>query len=199
MGKRDSRLDAYIEKAAPFARPVLEHLREVVHASSPDLDEAIKWGMPAFLHEGRILCGMAAFKQHCALWFWRGKTLAAASGAYADGMGEFGRITTLAELPSKKVLMARVNAALALRAEGAVSRTAPAKKPPPKAPADLLGALRGNKKALATYDAFSPSAKREYVDWVVEAKREETRAKRVAQAVEWMAEGKQRNWKYANC
>ena len=203
MGQRDPRVDAYIAKSAEFARPILVHLRETIHAGCPEAEEAIKWGMPAFLYHGHILCGIAAFKQHCALGFWGGRGLIGNENRRDDAMGQFGRIASLKDLPAKKILIGYVKQAMKLgdeRVAGTGSRPAKnAPKPPPVTPDDFAAALKKNKKAQATYEAFSPSCKREYVDWISEAKREETRASRVAQAVEWMAEGKQRNWKYQNC
>ncbi len=198
MSKRDPRVDAYIVKSAPFAQPILKYLRQLVHEISPDVEETLKWSMPSFLHRGRILCGVAAFKQHSSFWFWRGMNLTADDGR--DGMGAFGCITSLKDLPSKKILIGHLKKAIEFCEAGAkFAKPRGASKPTPTAPADLLVALKKNKKASATFAAFSPSAKREYVDWITEAKREDTRAKRLAQAVEWMAEGKQRNWKYMSC
>lgn len=198
MAKRDPRVDTYIAKAAPFAQPVLKYLRELVHEVCPDTEETLKWSMPSFLHGGRILCGIAAFKQHCSFWFWRGMNLSDADGR--DGMGAFGRITSRKDLPSKKALVAHLKKAIEFCEAGAkFARPHAAPKPPPEAPEDLLAALKKNRKACNTYESFGPGAKREYVEWICEAKRDATRAKRLAQAVEWMAEGKQRNWKYMNC
>lgn len=198
MGKRDPRVDAYIAKSAAFAQPILAHLRELVHAGCPDVEETLKWSMPSFLYRGKILCGMAAFKQHCAFGFWKGREMGYAESKEGKAMGQFGRITMLRDLPAKGGLLALIKRAMqdseVRVAQPAKPRKAP--RPAPKAPDDLAAALRKNKKALVVYEAFSPSAKREYVDWLVEAKREETREKRLAQAIEWIAEGRQRNWRY---
>jgi len=203
MAARDPRIDAYISKAPEFAGPILTHLREVVHAACPDVEETLKWSMPSFVYAGSILCNMAAFKQHAAFGFWKGRLIVPGDGASNESaMGQFGRITKLSDLPSKKVLAGYIKQAMKLNEDGVKdpARIKPAKpRPAPPAPDDLLAALKKNKAAKATFDAFSPSCKREYVDWVVEAKRDETRQKRIAQAVEWMAEGKQRNWKYMSC
>jgi len=201
MGKHDSRVDAYIAKSADFARPILEYLRAVIHEGCPEVEEAIKWGMPSFLYHGRILCGIAAFKQHCAFGFWGGRGLVGNEDKRDDAMGQFGRIASLKDLPSKKVLVGYVKQAMKLSDERAAAPPKPRKapKPTPATPDDLAAALKKNKKAAVTYEAFSPSCKREYVEWITEAKRAETRASRVAQAVTWMAEGKQRNWKYQQC
>ncbi|TLY50790.1 MAG: hypothetical protein E6K53_09350 [Gammaproteobacteria bacterium] len=203
MGQRDPRVDAYIAKSAAFAQPILTHVREVIHAGCPDTEEAIKWGMPSFLYRGKILCGIAAFKQHCAFGFWKGRELGYVESREGEAMGQFGRITTLKDLPPKKELLALIKRAMQdSEIRAAQPRAVVPKKtarPAPETPDDFAAALKKDKKALAVYAAFSPSAKREYVDWITEAKREETRAKRLAQAVEWIAEGKQRNWKYMNC
>ena len=202
---RDPRIDAYIERAAPFAQPILSHVRELVHAACPGVEETIKWGMPTFVHAGGILCGMAAFKQHASFGYWK-HALVVGEGGHADekprdGMGSYGKMASVKDLPPKKTLLAHIKKAMKLNEDGvkmpATRKSAP--KPPPQAPDDLVAALKRNKAAQAVYDALPPGCKREYVDWIVEAKREETRARRLAQAVEWMAEGKRRNWKYENC
>lgn len=196
----DPRIDAYIAKSADFAQPILTHLRGVVHAACPDVVETLKWSMPSFTYGGKILAHMAAFKAHCAFGFWRGEAVTGAREG-ASAMGQFGRIETLKDLPSKAELAKMVKKAAALIDSGELPARKPkaAPKPPPEAPADLLAALKKNAAARKTYEAFPPGAQREYVEWIVEAKREDTRAKRLAQAVEWMAEGKKRNWKYENC
>ncbi len=199
MGTRDQRVDAYIASRADFARPILEHLREVVHAGCPQVAETIKWGMPAFEYKG-LLGGMAAFKQHAVFSFWKHE-LVFEDGAYASGaMGSFGRLTSLKDLPPKKTLLACVKKAAKLNDAGVKApRT---KSRPSKAVAmhpALKAALAKNKRATATFAAFPPSCKAEYLEWVAQAKRDETRARRIKQAVEWMAQGKRRNWKYQDC
>lgn len=198
MAARDPRIDAYIAKARPFARPILEHIREVVHRACPDVEETMKWSFPHFDYRG-MMCSMAAFKAHVALNFWKGRLLAehGVPGGDATGMGQFGRIASLADLPGDRVLTRIVKAARVLNEDGVrVERREPAKKPPVRPPADLTSALKANRRALATFERFSASHKREYVEWISEAKRAETRARRIAQAVEWMAEGKSQNWRY---
>lgn len=196
----DPRIDAYIARAAPFARPILAHVRDLVHEACPQVEETIKWGMPTFLHAGGILCGMAAFKQHASFGFWK-HALVVGEGEPRDGMGSYGKMTSLDDLPTKAILLAHIRKAMKLNEDGvkapAARKAAP--KPPPETPADLLAALKQDTAARATFDAFPPSCRREYIDWIVEAKREETRAKRLAQTLEWLAEGKRRNWKYENC
>jgi uncharacterized protein YdeI (YjbR/CyaY-like superfamily) len=196
---RDPRIDAYIDRAAPFARPILAHVRALVHEACPEVEETMKWSMPTFMHAGAILSGMAAFKQHASFGYWK-HALVVGEGEPRDGMGSYGKMTSVEDLPPKKTLLAHIRKAMKLNEDGVkspVRKAAP--KPPPETPDDLLAALRKNKAAKATFDAFPPGCKREYIDWIVEAKREETRAKRLAQAVEWIAEGKRRNWKYENC
>lgn len=199
-------VDAYIAKAAPFAQPVLMHLRELVHKAAPEVEEAIKWSMPFFVYRGIMLANMAAFKQHCAFGIW-GKEIAEqlrADGLHStEAMGSLGRITSLDDLPKEKDLIAYIGAAAALVADGTrtrnYSRTKQEPKPEAEVPSVLVAALEKNKVAKANFDGFPPGCRREYVDWITEAKREETRDKRVAQAVEWIAEGKRRNWKYEDC
>jgi hypothetical protein len=196
----DPRIDTYIAKQPDFARPILEHARALVHEACPDVEETIKWGMPTFVYGGGILCGMAAFKQHASFGFWK-HALVVGEGEPRDGMGSYGKLVSIKDLPPKKTLLAHIRKAMQLNVDKVVpaSRKAATPKPPPELPADLLAALKKNAKARKTYETFPPSAQRDYVEWITEAKREETRASRLAQAVEWMAEGKRRNWKYENC
>lgn len=199
MGRRDPRIDAYIQKSAPFARPVLKRIRKAVHAGCPRVQETIKWGMPAFDYEGP-LCGMAAFKAHATLGFWKasllrkGKSLPAPS---EKAMGQFGRIASIEDLPPERTLVALVRRAALLNEKGV--KVARIRKPKPalSTPRDLTAALRKNGAAHRAFQGMSPSHKREYVEWIVEAKRDETRARRIKTAVEWMSLGRRLNWKYA--
>lgn len=199
MGTRDPRVDAYIAKSADFAQPILTHLREVVHATCPDVQETMKWSMPFFDYHG-VMCNMAAFRQHATFGFWKGALipgLAPNSASGGEAMGNLGRLTSVKDLPSKRVLAGYVKEAMRLNEDDiAVRKPKKAPKPEAAVPSDLAAALKKNRKAAATFEGFAPGQRREYVDWIVDAKREETRAKRVAQAVEWLAEGKKRNWKY---
>ena len=197
---RDPRIDAYIERAAPFARPILAHARALVHQACPQVEETIKWGMPTFVHAGGILCGMAAFKQHASFGFWK-HALVVGEGEPRDGMGSYGKMLSLDDFPAKKIVLAHIRKAMKLNEDGVKMPAArkAASKLPPEMPEDLVAALNKDKAAKATFDAFPPSCRREYIEWIVEAKREETRAKRLAQTVEWLSEGKRRNWKYENC
>ena len=196
----DPRVDAYIARQADFARPILDHLRAAVAAACPEAEEAIKWGMPHFLYRGRILAGMAAFKAHAAFNFHGGHAVVGETEAARGAMGQFGKLRTVEDLPPPDALAALIRKAMAA-AEIGESRRRPAgqAKPELETPPDLAAALDANPPARAAFDAFPPGCRREYVAWVVEAKRPETRARRIAQATEWIAEGKRRNWKYENC
>lgn len=196
MGTRDQRIDAYIATSAPFAQPILTYIREVVHEGCPDVQETLKWRMPAFEFKG-LLCGMAAFKQHCTFGFWKGQLVKDTRGTSADAMGQFGRITSAPELPPRRQFVALVKNAAALNESGVrVPRVPKTPRAALDVPAYFTAALRKNRKALATFAAFSPSHKREYIEWVTGAKTEETRNRRLATAVAWMAEGKSQNWRY---
>ena len=196
MGASEPRIDQYIDKAAPFAQPILTHLRRVVRAAAPEIDETIKWGMPFFSYNNAPLCHMAAFKAHCAFGFWRGTLLEAGDAKAREAMGSFGRIERLSDLPSAAKLTAMIRAAMKLQDEGVKAPNKHVKKAAPRMPAYFASALRDNARARAAFDAFSPSHRREYVEWLVEAKTEATREKRLATAIDWIAAGKTRNWKY---
>ena len=195
----DPRIDAYIARKNDFARPILEHVRARVRRAVSEVEETLKWGAPAFTVDGKILLIMAAFKGHAALNFWRGQELKGAEASH-DAMGQFGKLTSVDDLPSDAELEALIRQAAAL------AKTAPAPRkikheprPPTELHPDFARALDANLKAKATLDGFPPSARREYVDWIAEAKQEKTREKRIADSVEWLSEGKRRHWKYENC
>lgn len=201
MGTRDPRFDAYIAQAAPFARPILKKLRKLVHAGCPEVVETMKWSSPAFEFHGP-LAQMAAFKAHCTFGFWKGKLIAELD-TEREAMGQFGRIASLADLPPDAVVIAYARKAAELNASG-VKLPTPKKhpKPPLAVPADLAAELAKKKHAKANkfFASLSPSHRSEYVEWITEAKRPETRAKRLATTLEWLGEGKTRNWKYqGNC
>jgi uncharacterized protein YdeI (YjbR/CyaY-like superfamily) len=201
MGTKDPRVDAYIDKSADFARPILIHLRKLIHAGCPAVEETIKWGMPHFEYQG-VLCGIAAFKSHCTFGFWKAGLMASLQDKKKSesAMGNYGRITSLADLPKDKVILQQVKEAARLNADGIKAPKAKSKaKKPLKIPSYFLVALRKDKQALATFDNLSPSHQREYTEWITEAKTEETRQRRIATALQWLAEGKSRNWKYQNC
>ena len=193
---REPRIDAYIAKAQPFARPILEKVRERVHALVPDIEEAMKWSHPTYCKSGKIVLGTAAFKQHAAVHFWRGQELGI--DASMDAMGQLGKLTSVADLPPN------LDELIARAVELSASAPAPRKakhepKPPPDMHPAFAAALAKAPRAKATLDGFAPSARREYVEWISEAKQESTRQKRIADAVQWLSEGKRRNWKYENC
>ena len=197
----------YIASAAPFAQPVLTHLRELIHKTLPDVEEAVKWGRPFFMYRGLMLCNMAAFKQHCSFGLW-GKEAAAdlrSDGLYdRKAMGVLGKLTSVKDLPSDREFIKYLRTAASEIETGTrtknYSRPKPSTpKPPPEVPASLAAALEKNKAAAAQFAAMPPGSQREYCEWIAESKRDETREKRVATAIEWIAEGKRRNWKYENC
>jgi uncharacterized protein YdeI (YjbR/CyaY-like superfamily) len=171
----------------------------MVHSACPKAEETMKWSFPHFMHEG-MLCSMASFKAHCAFGFWKGSLILDANGRSTEAMGQFGRITSLGELPSRRVLTGYIKKAMELNEQGIKSpnRIKRAPKPEAKVPKDLAVALGKNKKARATFDNFTPSHRREYVEWITEAKSEATRQRRLETAIGWMAENKSRNWKYIN-
>ncbi|MGC4072548.1 MAG: YdeI/OmpD-associated family protein [Nibricoccus sp.] len=199
MATKDSRVDSYIDEAEEFARPILKHLRKVIHQGCPKAVETIKWGCPFFNYKG-LLCGFAAFKAHCSLFFWRdidvSKWLEKTNTAGA-GMGQFGKITSRADLPKDSVLLACVRAAVEQR-NAPASKTKRARKPGKElpVPADLKKALAANTKASTTFKNFAPSHRRAYIDWITDARQPATREKRLSTTIEWLTEGKPQNWKY---
>jgi len=195
----DPRIDQYIAKAAPFAQPILTHVRNRVHAVMPDVEETLKWSAPAFTRDGKILLMMAAFKAHAALNFWRGQELRE-DEANADAMGQFGKLTGIGDLPPD----AELDRLIAEAGKFTAAAPAPRKtKHQPKSAAEMhpefASALAAAPQAKAVLDGFPPSAQRDYLDWISEAKQDSTRTKRIATAVEWLSEGKRRHWKYQNC
>lgn len=199
MARKDPRIDAYIANAAPFAQPILKHIRAVVHAGCPDVEETIKWNMPHFDHRG-LMCGMAAFKQHCSFGFWREAAGAVPSnGNDREGMGQFGRITSPADLPPRLTLIGYVRKAVELKdasAKAAKPARPKAKAAPVTAPDYLRTVIAKNLAAKATWDRLSNSHRNEYIEWVTDAKRDATRTKRLATTLEWLAAGKPLNWRY---
>ena len=195
MPARDPRVDDYIVKSADFAKAILEQLRETVHGACPEVEETLKWRTPTFMYAGSILCSMAAFKDHCSFHFWKGELIYGRGDAgVADALHALTKVT---DLPPKRQLAGYIKQAMKLNEAGVtVPKTTAAPAPELAVPADLSAALRANKKAARSFEGFSPSHRREYIEWITEAKREDTRRRRVAQAVEWLADGKPRNWKY---
>ncbi len=197
-GSRDPRVDAYIAKAAPFAQPILIHLRQLMHRQVPGVEEAIKWSMPFFMLNGSPLANMAVFKAHAAFGFWRHAEVTG-SEEREGAMGSLGKIVSLDDLPSDAELASLIAKAAALAGDARPNRPPARRKPALAVPDDLAAALRTNPAAHKQWDAFSPGKRRDYIEWVIEAKRDETRAKRIATTVVQVAEGKDRNWKYKNC
>lgn len=200
MRSSDPGIDDYIAKSAPFAKPILKRIRELVHEGCPGVTETLKWGAPAFEHHG-LLCGMASFKAHCRFGFWKQDLVAEHAPALKPTAAEIirscGHLATVKDLPSRTVMLKLIRVAARLNEDGTpVPRPRVETPKAVRAPSDLLAALRNNPDARAGYDALSPSHKREYIEWITEAKRNETRKRRVEDAIEWMAEGKIRNWKY---
>ena len=196
---REPRIDAYIAKKGEFARPILEKVRERVHTAAPEAEEAIKWGAPAFLVDGRILLIMAAFKAHAALNFWRGQELCG-DEANANAMGQFGKLTSVADLPRDAELDRLIREAADLaKAAPTPRKTKHTPKAEPTLHPDFAKALSAAPKAKAVLDGFPPSAQRDYLEWISDAKQDATREKRIATAIEWLGEGKRRHWKYQNC
>src|SRR5512134_3301694 len=187
MPRKDPRIDAYIARAPVYARPILKHLRALIHEGCPEVQETIKWGMPSFEYHG-ILCGMAAFKAHATFGFWKGGLIVDSAGRKTEAaMGQFGRLTNVKELPAKRVLLGYVKQAMVLNEAGRkVPRVRKPPKPALRMPADLRAALAKSPRALAAWDEFPPSARRDYLEWVLEAKQAATRAKRVATAAGWI-------------
>ena len=201
MPKRSPQVDAYIAKAAPFAQPILEKIRDAFHAAHPDIEEVMKWSFPHFQYKG-IVGNMAAFKNHVSWGFWKAQLMSDPKGilnAMGDKTAMGGaKVTSEKELPPKKVMVEYVREAIRLNDEGIKAERAPSTRSasPIEVPDDLAAALKRDKKARETFDNFSPSHKREYIEWITEAKQEATRQKRLATTLEWLAEGKARNWKY---
>jgi uncharacterized protein YdeI (YjbR/CyaY-like superfamily) len=232
MGTKDPRIDAYMEKSAPFAKPILKKLRSLVHKGCPEVVETVKWGMPSFEYKG-IFCGMAAFKQHCVFGFWKSALLFndEGNGQRAMGNGKSkvqrpeskthnpiahpplpiasklswgapgrdpvpARITSVDDLPSDDVMLALIKRAAKLNDDGVKLPRVSKKKKPLAMPKDFAAEIKKSKRAATNFDEFSPSHQREYIEWIVEAKTDETRQRRMATAIEWIAQGKARNWKY---
>jgi uncharacterized protein YdeI (YjbR/CyaY-like superfamily) len=196
-----ARIDAYILRSADFARPILDHIRKLVHKAWPGVEETIKWGMPFFQNNGSILCNMAAFKEHCAFGLWNASLLKDPEGILQikdkNAMGHLDRLTSKKDLPSDKIMIAYIREAAELNEKGIKKpkpKTAPKKELP--IPEELMSALKKNKHALVAFEAFAPSHRREYIEWITEAKTDATREKRIATTIEWLNEGKSLRWKY---
>jgi uncharacterized protein YdeI (YjbR/CyaY-like superfamily) len=197
---RDPRIDAYIAKAAPFAKPILTRLRKQVHAACPEAEETLKWRMPAFLYREKILCGMAAFQKHCTFMFWHRELEPGPGrpGKKPSGLERLGRMEKVADLPSEREVAGYIRRAVALADSNTPARPRKPSRPaaPPEIPPDLAAGLSKNRAAAAAFAKFPPGRQKDYIEWLTGAKREETRLHRLETAIEWIAEGKSRNWKY---
>ena len=201
MSTKDKRIDAYIAKAQPFAKPILTHLRELVHKACPDCEETLKWNMPSFVYNGKILAGMASFKQHSTFGFWNQKLMADPQKLFEapdTAMGSIGRLTDLSDLPKDRILLSYIKESMRVidSGETRLPKHPPKEKKELVVPDYLTKALKKNAAAKKQFAMFSPSKQRDYVEWLTEAKTETTREKRLEQALQWIAEGKGRNWKY---
>ena len=199
MLKTNPKIDAYISKSASFAQPILNHFRDLVHKTCPELEEKIKWGFPHFDFKGEMMCSMAAFKQHCAFGFWKASMMKDAQKmkkGNEEAMGNYGKVTGLEDLPSDKVIIAQIKEAMKLNEDGI--KLPPRKKTIAvalKIPVELASSLAKNKKAKTTFENFPPSHRNEYIRWINEAKTISTKEKRIATTVDWLSQGKSRNWK----
>jgi uncharacterized protein YdeI (YjbR/CyaY-like superfamily) len=194
MPTTDPRVDAYIDKSADFARPILEEIRARVHEACPDAQETIKWSTPHFDYKGP-LCAMAAFKAHCLFIFWKSPLVLTGKDG-AETTARLRRLTKASDLPPRKEMREYIRKAMALNESGTKLKRVTKAKKPIAVPADFQAALAKNRRARDVFDGLSPSHRREYLEWITEAKSDETRTRRLAQAIEWIAEGKPRNWKY---
>jgi uncharacterized protein YdeI (YjbR/CyaY-like superfamily) len=193
----DPRVDAYIAKAQPFARPILEHIRKCVHAAAPEAEETMKWSSPSYTISGKIVMGMAAFKAHAVVHFWRGQEMGI--DVSKDAMGQLGKLTSVDDLPPDGELDSLIRKAVELSQTPAPRKPKHEPKPAPEMHPEFEAALAKVPKAKAALDGFPPSAQREYLEWISEAKQDATRQKRIGDAVAWLSEGKRRHWKYENC
>lgn len=201
MAIKDKRIDLYIERSADFAKPILKHLRDIVHKTCPEAEEKMKWSFPHFDYKGEMMCSMASFRQHCAFGFWKASLMKDSREIFLKtgktAMGQLGQIKSLKDLPTNKVLTASIKEAMKLNEDGVkVIKSRNVSKNEIEVPLYFKKALKSNQTASGTFENFSPSHKREYLEWIIEAKTEETRNRRMANALEMMSEGKTRNWKY---
>ena len=198
MKRRSSEVDRYIRSSAVFARPVLRRLRTFFHRADPRISETIKWGVPHFEYQG-ILGSMAAFRKHVSVGFWKGGMIGDEAGVFESAGNRkmtMLRMRDVADVPSADLMLVYIRRAVALNERG---MRIPARKRTAvrvAIPSFFSNALRANRKASDVFSRLSRSHQREYVDWLTEAKREETRQRRMATAIKWLSEGKPRNWKY---
>jgi uncharacterized protein YdeI (YjbR/CyaY-like superfamily) len=197
---KDKRIDDYIAKAEPFAKPILLHIRAVVHAACPEAEETVKWGMPAFNYRSEMMCSMASFKQHVAFGFWKESLITGLKDAVKNkeyAMGSMGRIGSLADLPSDAVLKKIIREAMRLNEQGIkVKKIVKPTNRMLEVPDYFTQVLARNKQAQETFEKFSYSNKKEYIEWITTAKSDDIREKRLATAIVWLSEGKPRMWKY---
>ncbi|SEW41674.1 Uncharacterized conserved protein YdeI, YjbR/CyaY-like superfamily, DUF1801 family [Chryseobacterium wanjuense] len=200
MEKYDTKVDEYIEKSPDFAKPILQYLRETIHEVCPDAEEAIKWKFPTFMYKGKILCSITSFKQYCSMGFWlhgEMKTIKELeTNAEKSSMFSLGKITKMEDLPAKPLLKKAILEAMELTDMGVTMKKAVPSKTETPIPDYFKEVLQHNKKAWEVFEKGSPSFRKEYINWITEAKTEATRNKRMEQAIEWISEGKGRNWKY---
>ncbi|MDP2385854.1 MAG: YdeI/OmpD-associated family protein [Bacteroidota bacterium] len=204
MTKKDKRIDAYIAKSADFAKPILTHIRGLIHTACPEVEETMKWSFPHFDYKGTMMCSMASFKQHCAFSFWKASLMKDADKLVGMAktevsMGHLGRITSVKDLPSDKKMIAYIKEAMKLNNDGVKlpSKVKAVVKTEMEIPTWFATVLKRDTKAKNQFDAFTPGKRKEYIEWLVDAKTEATREKRLETALEWIAEGKHRHWKYA--
>jgi uncharacterized protein YdeI (YjbR/CyaY-like superfamily) len=191
----DPRIDSYIAKAPEFAQPILTYLRDLVHKTVPDAGEDIKWGMPCLTYKGKNLAGMAAFKAHTSFGVH-------GDGRAIEGMGQYGKMSSMDDMPSDATIVTALLAKDRIDSTGTalkIGSKPKVAKPEIPVPDDFAAELAKAQGARERFDSWAPSHRREYLEWIIEAKRPETRAKRIAEAGAWIAEGKKRNWKYENC
>lgn len=196
----DPRIDSYIESSKDFAKPIFKHIRSLIHQTCPEVEETLKWSMPHFTYKGDMMCHFASFKEHCAFGFWKQSLIEGGDFSEKNAMGSFGKIKSLRDLPDDNTLVTLIKEAMRLNELGIkVKKAPPADKKELVVPQILNEALARNEKAAETFNAFPYSCKKEYVEWITEAKTEQTREKRLTTTIEWLSEGKRRNWKYENC
>ena len=187
---RNPKVDAYIDKQQDFAKPILKHVRKLAHEALPRAEEALKWGVPYFTVNGKNAVGMAAFKKHASVMVCSTETA-------GGGMGNFGKLTDVSQLPGDEELIRQFRESA--EAVQSPETSQPKTKPVLAMPDDLASAIADTPSAQEVFDGFTDAQRRDYIEWVMSAKRQPTREKRVATAAEWIGEGKKRNWKYEKC
>ncbi len=197
-GNRISEVDAYIKKSPEFARPILVKLRALFHRADSRIQETMKWGVPHFEYKG-IVGSFAAFKQHVGFGFWKSKLLkdpANLFGGDPKASMSSSKLTSIKHLPADKVILSYIQRAVELNEEEVIVPKEVNRRPKLTAPDFFVAALKKNKKAQTNFQAFSETNRRDYIEWLIDAKQKETQKRRLATALNWLAEGKPRNWKY---